>query len=471
VGKTWLVRDLAARSDRKLVEIDFERDPTLRRHFETNDPRRILGELSLALRREIRAESALLFLDEIQAAGEVIPKLRWFHEELPSLPVVAAGSLLEFSLADHEMSMPVGRITFRHVEPLSFPEYLDAHGQMRLLEILEGWRTGEEITPATHEAASTWFDRYAMVGGMPAIVLADVDDGGTPRDCRDLQRDLIATYRADFAKYAGRMDRDILDAVLISAAASVGSKFVYANVGQGVKHHQAKRGLELLAKAWLLSLVRHTAANGVPLAAEARDSIRKAVLLDVGLLHGLLGTPASTTFPARETLPSVLRGRIAEQVAGQQLRLRDVESGDGPCLFHWQRSGSRAGEIDYLVEAHGAVLPLELKSGAAGAMKSLHQFMVDKELDLAVRSDVHPPSLQDLALKTTKGDPVLYRLLGIPLYLLWNLDEILLALASAEHRPLAIRPTERRADPVAAGRRCGRRGGTHPAPGAGSAPS
>jgi predicted AAA+ superfamily ATPase len=350
--------------------------------------------------------------------------LRWFYEELPELPVVAAGSLLEFTLAEHGFSMPVGRITYRHIEPLSFPEFLDAHGQADLSAALTAWRIDGDLSPAAHQAATDWFDRYTMIGGMPAVVASDVA-GREPRECREMQRELMATYRADFAKYSGRMDRDILDSVLTTVAASVGAKFVYARVGQGVKQHQAKRGLEMLAAARLCHLIRHSAANGLPLGSEARDNFRKAVLLDVGLLHGLLGTPAAGSFPSRDALSSRVRGQLADQLAAQQLRLRETGPGDGPDLYYWQREGSRSGEIDYLVQAHGHIVPIELMSGAAGSMKSLHQFMFDKRLDLAVRCDANPPSIMDVALKTTRGDPVRYRLVCIPHYLLWNLDEIL----------------------------------------------
>jgi hypothetical protein len=259
---------------------------------------------------------------------------------------------------------------------------------------------------------------------MPAVVAADVA-GRPPEECRGLQRELIATYRADFAKYAGRMDPDVLDAVLNTVAASVGSPFVYARVGQGVKQHQAKRALELLASARLCHVVRHTAANGLPLAAEVSHRRRKAVLLDVGLLHGLLRTPARGAFPSREDLAPALCGRIADQLGAQQLRVRDTGPGDGPELYYWQREGGRPGEIDSLIVANGLIVPVELKSGAAGAMKSLHQFMFDKELDIAVRADSNPPSVLDMDLKTTRGDPVRYRLLNVPHYLLWNLDPLL----------------------------------------------
>jgi uncharacterized protein len=424
VGKTWLVRDLASSQGRELVELNFERDPHLARHFASNDPATILGELSLRLGRDIEPQRCLLFLDEIQAAGDVLAKLRWFYEELPALPVIAAGSLLEFTLADHAFSMPVGRVTFRHVEPMSFVEYLQAHGQQRLLDAVAPWRPGRTISPAAHEMGGEWFHRYSMVGGMPAVVAADVQ-GRQPRHCRELQRDLVATYRADFAKYSGRMDRTILDTVLSSIAASIGAKFVYSRAGQGVKHHQSKRALELLAAARLCQLVRHSAADGPPLGATVKGNRRKAILLDVGLLHALVGTPATTTFPSWEALAPSLRGRLSDQLAGQQLRLIDDGVADLPELYYWQREGGRSGEIDYLIQLQGRVLPLEIKAGAAGAMKSLHQFMFDKQLGLALRCDANPPSEMRVAVKTTQGDSVDYRLVSVPLYLLWNLRFVL----------------------------------------------
>jgi predicted AAA+ superfamily ATPase len=423
VGKTWLVRDLARRAGRELLEVNLERDPSFRRYFMSNDPSVILGELSLALNRTIEPESSILFLDEIQAAGELLAKLRWFYEGMAHLPVMAAGSLLEFTLANHDFSMPAGRIAFLQVEPMGFVEYLLAHGQKGLAHTLEAWRPGQELSVAAHDGATRWFQRYAMVGGMPAAVAADVG-GAPPRAIRDLQRDLVATYRADFAKYSGRMDPDVLDAVLLAVARSLGAKLVYARVGPGVKQHQAKRGLERLAAARLCHVVRHTAANGLPLGSETKDNPRKAVLADVGLFHALAGTPAGDAFPGLASLTADMRGQLADQLAGQQLRLLDSGAGDGPELFFWKREGGRSGEVDYVAPIEGRVVPVELKSGAAGSMKGLHQFMFDKQLDLAVRSDINPPSVQDIRMRTNRGDAVRYRLLGVPPYLLWNLPAI-----------------------------------------------
>lgn len=423
VGKTWLARDLAERSGRSLVELNFEREPARSRLFASNDPHQILGELGLHLGQRISPGTNFLLLDEIQAAGDLLAKLRWFYEEAPELPVVAAGSLLEFTLGDHSFSMPVGRISFRRIEPLSFAEFLEAHAQVPLLERLEAWRPGQDLSPVAHATALTWFDRYAMVGGMPAIVAADAN-GRPPSELRSLQSELLATYRADFAKYAGRMDRNVLDSVLTSVAGSMGGKFVYARAAEGVKQHQAKRALQLLAAAQLVTVIRYTAANGIPLGAETKDTSRKAALLDVGLLHPLLGTPAGSTFPGWDSLVPDLKSRLTEQLTAQQLRLL-ADPHQEAALYYWHREGGRPGEIDHVIQMHGKVIPLELKAGTSGAMKSLHQFMFDKKLSFAIRVDRNAPSLSTLDLKTTQGDPVRYQLLSLPLYLLWNLEAIL----------------------------------------------
>lgn len=423
VGKTWLVRDLAEARGLDLVEINFEQNPLSARWFASNDPRQILGELSLAIGRDVVPGKSLLFLDEIQAGRSVLASLRWFAEQLPGLAVVAAGSLLDFALKEAAARVPVGRVSYLHLEPMGFPEFLRAHGQDRLLEVLSSWSPGDEPSLAGHEAASSWFDRFLMVGGMPAVVTADVDRGN-PHECRRLQSDLITTFRDDFARYAGRMDTLILDYVLLAIASMLGRKFVATHVGEGVKQHQVSRALELLCQARLCYRVLHSAANGIPLGGEINPRMRKVLLLDVGLAHALLGTPAGSAFPRWSSVSPQVRGQLAEQVAGQQLRMVQARPGHEPSLFYWQREGGRAGEIDFVIQCGARIVPVELKAGATGAMKSLHQFMYDKGLSLAVRLDTNPPSFQAMNLATTKGQAVQYRLLNLPHYLTWRIGEL-----------------------------------------------
>jgi hypothetical protein len=254
-----------------------------------------------------------------------------------------------------------------------------------------------------------------MTGGMPGVLNADLA-GADARQIRDSQLDLTATYRADFSKYGKRIDSNVLEATLAAVAASLGKKFVYARIQDGVKQYQAKNALEHLLKARVCHIVQHTSANGLPLGGEIKDTFRKVILNDIGLFHALLRTPAQDTFPAPENMAPHVRAQVTEQVVGQQLRQQGPLGGDGPQLYYWQREGGRPGEIDYMLQLGGHIVPLELKSGAAGSMKSLHQFMFEKKLDYAVRFDRNPPSQFDVSVKTTQGDSVQYRLRSLPVY-------------------------------------------------------
>jgi hypothetical protein len=149
------------------------------------------------------------------------------------------------------------------------------------------------------------------------------------------------------------------------------------------------------------------------------------VAADVAIVHALLNTPAAQSYPEWSSLAPALRGQLTDQLAAAQLRLTDSGVGDGPELYYWQREGGRPGEIDYLVQIMGRIVPIELKSGASGAMKSLHQFMFERHLPLAVRADANPPSVMNVEVKTTQGNAVSYRLISVPVYLLWNLPDIL----------------------------------------------
>src|SRR5438132_1656989 len=137
VGKSWLIRTWGQKRYGSVVELNLERDPKLQRAFIDKDPRQVLRRLEAETGRIIRPDATnLLFLDEIQAAPELLAALRWFAEELPKLPVIVAGSLLDFALAEHTFSMPVGRISYLHLAPMGFEEYLAAMGEAVHLRLL-----------------------------------------------------------------------------------------------------------------------------------------------------------------------------------------------------------------------------------------------------------------------------------------------------------------------------------------------
>jgi hypothetical protein len=138
-------------------------------------------------------------------------------------------------------------------------------------------------------------------------------------------------------------------------------------------------------------------------------------MVDVGLVSAQLGLTVEKRSYIDKTAFSN-KGGIAEQFVGQQLRASQSPLMD-PQLYYWQRTGGRLGEIDYIIQQGNNIIPVEVKSGAAGKMKSLHQFMADKKLSLAIRFNTNSLSVEDLNITTTTGQPVKYRLLSFPLYL------------------------------------------------------
>jgi uncharacterized protein len=414
VGKTWLVRDLAQRHGRMLVELNMERRPELADYFRTNDPRRAISDLSADLGMPITSATCLLFIDEVQATPQLLAFLRWFREDMPDMPVVAAGSLLDFALRDHAFSMPVGRISYCYLEPVSFYEFLDASSNEMLKSALVAAGESLDLSPRLHQRALELFAEYCLVGGLPEVVSDWVAKRDDARRLQ-LQRDLLATYRDDFNKYRGRISADQLRGVMDAIPRQLAGRFVYSHVDAEARHRDIKQALELLRLARVCHCVEHTSANGLPLGAETNPRTFKMILVDVGLAAVQLGL-SRLDFGDINAPDWVNKGGIAEQFVGQHLRCL-AQAYEDPRLFYWQRTEGRMGEVDYIIQHHSRVIPVEVKAGKAGTMKSLHAFMYGKHLDFALRLDANAPSRQDLVVKTTTGDPVNYRLVSLPLYM------------------------------------------------------
>ena len=422
VGKTWLVRDLAIRNNIKLIELNFERLPSLADLFSENDPAENLRNIEAELATSIEIDSSLLFLDEIQAAPQLFSKLRWFREDMPQLPVIAAGSLLEFAMNKYQYSMPVGRITYFHLEQLSFFEFLVATGNQALCDKLLSILPATKMPGSLHEKCLGFYHNYCLVGGMPEVVL-EWNDSKDLKSCIKIQQDLLATYRDDFHKYGGEMDAALLNRIFLSVPEQLGNKFVYSRVDSAKKVVRIKNALTRLCQAKVCTKVRHTAGNGLPLGAESNDKFFKAIMVDIGLVSAQMGLSSIRRGEAKNIIFSN-KGGLAEQFVGQQLCAAQAPLAE-PQLFYWQTIGGRQGEIDYIIQHGHRVVPVEVKSGATGSMKSLHHFMANKNLDFAVRCYTNQPSLEDISIKTTLGQPVSYRLLSIPLYLTERLGELI----------------------------------------------
>jgi predicted AAA+ superfamily ATPase len=430
VGKTWLVRYFAKEQKRRLIELNFEKEPQLSSFFKSNDPKQILLNLGSFLGEVIHPDECLLFLDEIQAVPELLAKLRWFAEGLPELPVIAAGSLLEFVLEEHTFSMPVGRIGYMYIEPLSFEEFLVASKQESLLSYLEAFQWNTEIPEALHEKLMSFFKEYIVIGGMPAAVASWVIDRSLPK-VSQIHRNLITTYRDDFAKYCGRIDKERLDEILLAIPKFLGEKFIYSKVNADVRSAMIKQAFDLLCKARVCHRVTSSHANGISIGAELDKKFFKAIFLDVGLCSAALDLTLDQITTTNEVI-LINSGGIAEQVTGQLLRTVSLSYVE-PELYYWLREGKNSAEIDYIVQQGARLIPIEVKAGSTGSLKSLHLFMGLKKLPLALRINSDLPSQTDVHIKDREGNDIKYILLSIPFYLLGQIHR-LIGEQAQEHR-------------------------------------
>lgn len=425
VGKTWLVRHLADVKQKRLIELNFEKNPEYKNYFASNDPKIILRYLETALQCVIIPEECLLFLDEIQIAPELISKLRWFAETLPELPVIAAGSLLEFTLSNYPYSMPVGRIEYLHIEPLTFEEFLLAVNQIQWVEFLNTVSLKDLIeTPRfLHDQLMSLFKDYIFVGGLPAAVASWIESGSLEK-VGQIHYNLLMTYRDDFSKYKGKLDISRLEDILMAIPRLLGKKFMYSHVNRDVNAASLKQALELLSKAKLCTPIYATSGNGIPIGSEKKENYFKVILLDVGLTSSLLGLRLHQFLNTSDIL-IINNGAIAEQITGQILRTLDPPYME-PSLYYWIREEKKSSaEIDYLIQSQMKIIPIEVKAGSSGHLKSLHVFMALKKYNIAYRINSEPASITPIDVYTQIGDTANYQLISLPFYALQQINRFL----------------------------------------------
>ena len=151
VGKTYAVEMFAKDNFKNYLKINFEEQPELKSLFNGKKPKAIIDELSVLFNTDIEPGKTLLFIDEIQSCAEAIVSLRYFHEQTPELHVIAAGSLLDHTLNEMKLSMPVGRIEFCYMHPMSFREFILALGEKKLSDYLDNFNLKIEISEAIHK--------------------------------------------------------------------------------------------------------------------------------------------------------------------------------------------------------------------------------------------------------------------------------------------------------------------------------
>ena len=416
VGKSTAVRQLG-KTFKYFVEVNLERHPAIRQLFTKDiDVKRTCEGISATLGIPIIAGDTLLFLDEIQVSQDAIMSLRYFKEDYPELHVIAAGSLLEFTLEELP-SFGVGRIRSLYMYPFSFDEFLYAQGMDITVDYKQKASSSSPLPESVHQNLVKQLKTFYLIGGMPAAVTEWIESKSY-LECSRIHNDILDTYQDDFAKYKSRVSPVLLRKVLRSVALQAGSKFVYRQVGEELHSSVVKDALHLLTLAGLIKPVVHTDSNGLPLGAEANDSFAKYLFLDIGLMQTMLGTPASDLLLSSE-VDFVNKGAFSEMFAGLEL-VKNHDCFTKADMYYWQNMarGTNA-EIDYVIVKEGKIVPVEVKANTKGSMQSLWLFMRKKKLHDAIRTSLE--NFGEFDHEDKEDENKVRHVNVVPLYALSNL--------------------------------------------------
>lgn len=388
VGKSSAVRHFG-KEFQYFAEVNFERHKAIRSFFQGDiDVHLIAQKIANYINIPVEEGKTLLFLDEIQECPEAIMALRFFKEDYPGLHVIAAGSLLEFTLQELP-TFGVGRIHSLFMYPMTFDEFLGANGEQGLINMRNESTSLQPLDSAFHEKLIDYFRIYLLVGGMPEAVLAWTKTKDF-NICRNILEDIVLTYEDDFSKYKKRVNPDLLRTTMRGVCHQVGEKITFRQISADYQSSQIREALRLLTLAGIVTPVIASSGNGIPLDAEADEKNMKILFLDSGLLlavlqlEGRLSQQLIELIMAGSPQELVNKGGLTEMVAGLEI------ARNKPCIqrqkmFYWEKKGKSVAEIDYLDIINLKITPIEIKSGTQGGMKSLWLFMREKHLADAIR--------------------------------------------------------------------------------------
>jgi predicted AAA+ superfamily ATPase len=425
VGKTSLVRFFCQKLKLHLIEVNLELKKSLRQSFCQMDPEQVLKDIQSELGVTI-TKNTLLFIDEIQFVPEAIQGLRYFYELRPDIPVIAAGSLLEFVLSDHEFSMPVGRVEMFYMGPMKFSDFLRARKQNHLFKTLISFDLSQNITVLEHTKLLSYFLEYLQIGGMPEAIREFVHTESYEK-VRKIQKNILQSYRDDFSKYAKRIPLERIERVFLYATANIGKKVKYSEIDPNEQSKSLLLAIELLEKAGVIYRVFHSSGSSIPLELTKQSRLFKFLFMDIGLVSASLNLDAEEINKIYFSTPLEIlllhRGMISEQFVGQSLLYS--KSNERKSIYYWLRDETaNKAEVDFLIEKGLQILPIEVKAGKTGNIRSLVEFTKDKSSNEITKRSAIKMGTKPFSVRETKIEKTTLKVYEIPLYLserLWDL--------------------------------------------------
>ena len=405
VGKTTLVRSFGE-SYTHFIELNLEKSEDANLVERSNSVQELVN--FLALKNEISPKDfphTLLFIDEIQESEKAISFLRYFYEDLPELNVIAAGSLLEHTLKKTK-NYPVGRINYLYLFPLNFQEYLEAQGKNNLLERFRN----VPVDDIAHELLMKEFHTYCIIGGMPEIVanyVANQDLLSLPQ----IYESIWNTYKDDVIKYAdSKSEENVMKHIVNTAASFVDQRIKFQNFGHSnYKSREVSKAFNNLDAAKVIQVIYPCTNVEPPILPDYKKSPRLQ-FLDTGILNFDLNIQADLLL--MKDLSEAYKGAIIPHIINQEVL--SLNTTDYKKTYFWVRDKTQSSaEVDLLI-AHGKFLiPIEIKSGKTGSLKSLHQFVNQAPHQFAVRMYGGKFNIEETV--TPEGKP--YLLMNLPYYL------------------------------------------------------
>ena len=409
VGKTTLVRDFS-KSYSQFISLNLELASDKKLFSDDMDVVALMQRL--AIRESINPdwENTLLFIDEIQEVPDAIQLLRYFYERFPEMSVIAAGSLLEFALGSVR-SFPVGRVEFQYLHPLSFEEYLIALDKQQAINAMKQLPVPDFAVDELHKQ----FNLYCLLGGMPEV-LARYRDDGNVFNIQQIYESIWKSYQNDVEKYGGNTSaKQMIRFVLTNAPASFDQRITFQNFGQSTyRSREIGEAFRQLHDTGLLQLIDPTTDVKTPLIPDYKKSPRMQ-FLDSGLLVYRIGILAELI--GLEDLSDSARGALIPHCVFQERIAIQDHTDSSP--FFWVREKSQSSaEVDLIIQRGSLIIPVEIKSGSIGKLRSLHAFMDQSPATLAIR--LHQGKAAVDEVKTTSGK--VYSLLSLPYFLAASLE-------------------------------------------------
>jgi len=405
VGKTWLMQEFARTEYKNYVYVNFENMPSIKVHFDFDlIPTRLISMLSAEFNQEIIPGETLIIFDEIQECNRALVSLKYFEETAPQFHIMAAGSFL--GVAMHPgATFPVGKVDRLTLYPLSFFEFLDALEEERMLESAQ--TLDEDLIKGLAPKFIELLRLYFYTGGMPRPVSAYIQRHDYA-EVRHIQREILLDYRSDFTKHISSPNIPkvgmIWDSIPLHLAREK-KRVVYKDIKKGGRASEFENALQWLIDTGLVYKTSRVNLPQIPLSGYADRNQFKLYMLDVGLLAAKADIDLKYFLYPDSSILGSYHGALTEQFIMQELQA----AGFSP--YYWGRDKGEA-ELDFLVQCHGEVIPIEVKSGIRKRSKSLDVY----------RELYSPPHAVRATLNNLGKTRDLH---SIPLYLMVRLREIL----------------------------------------------